>query len=691
MEANGGMVISCLFLVTLILGTPSTGVKNSSDDRHNRLVESITAIVGRGFSRSYPNHLFADTGWDFDERYKVSLRTNDNKELFSNTWISLDLTGEKIIGFPMDGNEGEFVFLLRAENNAGHVKARRIRVDVLAQSIATVHKVTMKLAYGFRDFIQSLTHRILFVSIIAEYLQQNGINTRMSDIWVTSIQTHNYAISWTLATHNTNSCSEVLTKRLPMLLANGGQPHIKLLQKLQPHFAISSLSYTSDVCSRPSQKVQQSDRKNLIIGPVLIIIIMIGLSSPIFIAYLIRRGRRKREFRRAVDVRHVYSNGVATMIIAEPERNSEVSKSHDDVSHRTLYRWSPDMRNRVPVQIPSCPPPRPTLSQSFSQCSSMESTRSNAWHGLPNNQCAESSGIQLANIVNTISQSATTLKSYFISSNEREPEVEGPTLVVNNIEDDSFSIKSEGGKILESAVKKVSSFINNSYFSAPTLIRISRSDIDEDGKSSIETRNSSFELSVMSSDQPTLSQISSGVNSLDTEAQVLTTSFSQEESTSEDLSLHGKDEEHAQQNDSNENMKATAGKAAALQKCSVSRHAARSVSNDKETNSEKDIEKREDSSPLRKNSIRGSLQRLPQVQVQDVDITDNRNGKSDLLHPWYSDQVNVRVQQNAKGTSSQYYISKVAKIDKTTQRKILQNEIIFECCYDEGFGSPSMV
>ena len=687
------MITNGLFHLILMLTVPSLGVKNSPENRQNRLAGSITAVVGRGFSRTYPSHIFADTSWDINERYKVSLRTSDNKELFSNTWISLDLTNEKIIGFPMDGNEGAFTFLLRAENTAGQVKVRKIRVDVLVGNSASVHTVTMKLAYGFREFMQNLSHRILFVSIIADYLRQNGINTRMSDVWITSIETQEFAISWTLSSHNTNSCSEVLTKQLPELLMKRHQPHPNLLQKLHPHFTVSVLSYTSDVCSRPKQRAKQPEQRNLIIGPVLIIIIMIGLSSPIFIAYLIRRGRRKREFRRAADVRHVYSNGVATLIVAEPERHSETSKSREDISHRMQYRWSPDMRNRVPVQIPSRPPPRPALQQTGSQCSSVDSARSTAWHGLPVNQCADGDGNHLTSIVSTLSQSATTLKSYLMPSNDRESEI--GTTVAANKEDDSFSIKSEGNRILETAVKRVSSFINNSYFSAPTLIRVSRSNSDEEGgvtrKSSTETRDSSFEFSVVSSDPLTPSQFSSGVNSFDAEAHFLTTSFSQDESFSEDFSSHGRDEENYQDKDSNDSTIATARKSPLAQKWSISRCNLRSLSNDREAPNESDIEKRDEPVPLRKNSIRGSLRRIPQVQVQDADISEEKNGKLEHLHPWYRDQANVRVQQNVKGTTSQYSISKVAKTDKTAQRKILQNEIIYECCYDDGFDSPTMV
>ena len=686
------MVINVVFLIILLLTGSLLAVRNSSELGENGFAGSITGVVGRGFSQTYPSYIFADTEWGFDERYKVSLRTSDNKELFSNTWISLDPTGEKIIGFPMDGNEGEFTFVLRAENSQGQVKTRKIGVDVLVDSSISVHRVTLKLQYGFREFIRSLNHRILFTSIIADYLQKNGLKTHMSDIWITSIQTQNYEISWTLSTHNKNSCSEVLTKTLPELLISDGKPHPALVQRLRPHFLINFINYASDACSRPRKARKKVEEKNLIIGPLLIIIIMIGLCSPIFMAYLIRRGRRKREFRRAADVRHVYSNGVATPIAVDPERNSATAKSQEDLSYRMQYRWSPDMTNRVPVQIPSFPPPRPRLCQTESQYSSLDSAKSSAWHGLPNNQCAEADSLQLVNIVHSISQSATTLKSYFLSSNDRESETDGTVALA--AEDDSFSIKSESSKIFESAMKKMSSFINTSYFSAPTLIRVSRSDIDDDGvmtrKSSIETRNSSFEFSVVSSDQPSLSQFSSGVNSFDAEAFVLTTSFSQDESFSEDVSQNIRDDEVCKDNESTDNAKAMVSSNPS-HKWSPSRSTQRSVSSDRETCSDKEAEKSE--TPLRKTSIRGSLQRLPQVQVQDTDAAEEKNGnaKSDLLHPWYRDQANVRVQQNKKGTTAQYYISKVAKIDKTAHRKLLQNEIIYECCYDEGFDSPTMV
>lgn len=687
------MIINVVLLIFMYVGY-LLAVRNSSELAYdNEYACSITAIVGRGFSRAYPTHIFADGDWNYDERYKVALRTSDDKKLFSNTWISLDPTGENIIGFPMEGNEGEFTYLLRAKNREGRVKKRKIRITVLADSVVTIHKVSMKLKSGFREFIRDLNYRFLFASVIADYLQRNGIKTYLSDIWITSIQTQGFKISWALSAHNKNSCSEVLTKTLPELLIRNGKPHPNLSQKLHPYFTISFLSYTSDVCAKTGRTDAQIQKRNLIIGPVLIIIIMIGLSSPIFIAYLIRRGRRKREFRRAADVRHVYSNGVAISIAPGPERNSEGSKSQEDLSHRMQYRWSPDMTNRVAVQIPSFPPPRPRLGQIESQYSSMESSKSAAWHGLPTEQCAESNSIQLANIVHSISQSATTLKSYFMSSNDRDSESDGTAVIP--VEGDSFSIKSEGSKIFETAMKKMSSFVNGSYFSAPTLIRISKIDVNSEGmvtrRSSIETGNSSFELSIVSSDQPTPSQVSSGVNSFDTEAIISTASFSQDESFSEDVIMSTRDDENIQEKDFKDSAKSSANQISAPCKTSPSKKVKKALSGDK--GNEEEAEEGEISTPLRKTSIRGSLQRLPTVQGLDTDREQDKNedGKSDLLHPWYRDQANVRIQQNKKGTTAQYYITKVAKTDKTAQRKILQNEIIYECHHDEGFDSPTMV
>ena len=676
------MVTNGISLIILMFTAYVLGAKNSSEK--NRLAGHITATVGCGFSRRYPRYIFGGSHWDVDERYKVSLRTNDNKALFSNTWISLDPTGQKIIGFPLNGNEGQFKFLLRAVNRAGKMKSRKIQVDVLRQKFASVHKVTMKFSHGFREFIQNLNHRIFFASIISKYLRQNGIAARMNDIWITSIETQELTISWALSTYNGNSCSEVLTKQLPELLLKGSKPHPVLLQMLGPHFSISLLSYATDFCARPRQMFKPSQQRNLIIGPVLIIVIMIGLSSPIFVAYLIRRGRRKREFRRAADVRHVYSNGFATLIVAEPEGSSLTYNSHEDMStHRLQYRWSPDMTNRIPIQIPSCPPPKPAkiLADAAAKYTSLEGDKSTAWHGLPNNQCTESDSIQLANIVSTISQSATTLKSYFMAGNEKDSGVNGTVQAATD--DDSFSITSEGGKIFESAVRKLSSVINTSYFSAPTLIRISGSDNDENGsttrRSSVETRNSSFE---QSSDQPTSSLISSDVTSCDTETQMLMTSFSQDDSFSEDLSMYSKEEENGHDKDETKNTKAIVRKAPSSQRWSVSKSTLGSLNKSRETQNEKDIEREKEPCPVMKNHICGSLQRAPQVKIQGNILADNIADKSDFFHPLHREQA---VQLNVEGSASHCCVSKVAKVGKTAQRKILPKDVIYECCYDEGF------
>ena len=684
------MVIN--FVTFIILTTAVDflhGTKNSSVNLYEN-VGSFTAVAGRGFSRTYPRHAFVDSGWSLRERLNVYLRTSDNKELFSNTWISLDPTAQRIIGFPMEGNRGEFTFLLCARNHKREVKIRRIKVDVLVDGSLPVHKIVMKLSRGFRNFILNVEYRILFAATLAEYLQANDIKASMRDIWITSIHTHNYTISWTLSTHNKNSCSEILIEKLPHALIIDGKPRSELQKKLNPHFIVSYISMiTTNDCPTPSRLGAQTEKKNLIIGPLLIIIIMIGLSSPIFIAYLIRRGIRKREFRRAGDVRHVFSNGAATPIYIDQDKNSENSRSPDDASCRQQYRWSPDMTNRVQVHIPRFPPPRPMLSQGGSQYSSIESTRSSAWHGLPTNQCAEGDGLQLVNIVQSISNSANTIKSLLVGSIERESETD--TVPVNGTEDDCFSIKSESSKIFESALKKVSLFINNSYFSAPTLIRVSRSDLDEDSimtrKSSIETRNSSFECSIMSSDHPTPSQLSSGVNSFDTEV-FLTASFSQDESYGDEVTASLADDVivETEKIDGEDRIK----KAQDQHQSPTSQ---KSITSENENTSERETEKTETTVPLRKTSIRGSLQRLPTIQATEGDATEEKvsNAKSDLLHPWYRDQANVRIQQSKKGTTSQYYIAKAIRPEKGNGRKTLQNEIIYETCYDEGTENPTLV
>ena len=233
-----GMVIKLrLFIlhasIQALLISVSEGVKNytvQAIDDHIEFASSFTAVAGRGFSYAYPKHVFQDSEWGPTERYAVSLRTKDNKELFSNSWISLDHTKQKIIGFPMRGNQGEFIFLLCARNSRGQVKRRKIRVDVLVDKFMSMHQVVMKVTRGFRSFVIDLNHRILFASTIADFLREKGISTEMRDIWITEIKSKDYSISWVLSTYNRNSCSEVLTKQLPEVLSSGGKPNSELLR-----------------------------------------------------------------------------------------------------------------------------------------------------------------------------------------------------------------------------------------------------------------------------------------------------------------------------------------------------------------------------------------------------------------------------------------------------------------------------
>eukprot|EP00112_Aurelia_sp_Birch-Aquarium-sp1_P002808 Seg1311.3 transcript_id=Seg1311.3/GoldUCD/mRNA.D3Y31 product="hypothetical protein" protein_id=Seg1311.3/GoldUCD/D3Y31 len=684
----------------------SAGAMNYTDqvtDVPYEFASSFSAVAGRGFSRSYPKHIFQDSDWGHTERYQVSLRTKDNNQLFSNSWISLDHTRQKIIGFPMHGNQGEFIFLLCARNSRGQIKRRKIRVDVLVDKFMSMHQVVMKVTRGFRNFMIDLNHRILFASTIADFLREKGIKTEMRDIWITEIKSNDYSISWVLSTYNRNSCSEVLTKQLPKILSSRGKPNSELLRKLYPHFALNFISTEiSDSCPRLSHIAKQVGNTDLIVGPILIIIIMIGLSSPIFFAYIIRRGIRKREFRRARDVRHVFTNGAATPIHMDHDDINDAVRSQDDLGHRVQYRWSPDITNRVPVQIPRFPLPRARPSPNESRQGSVDSGKSTAWHGLPSEQCIENDGLQFVNVFQSISQSASTLRSYLLPVVEKEIEIQAKERHFK--EEDSFSIKSEGTKILDSALKKVTSFINMSNLSATTLIRISKSDVNDDSnltrKSSLETRNSSFECSLLSGDFPTPSQLSSGVNSFDTENLMSTASFSQDESFNDETAfMPNITEDNAGcmvRWEEEENSKMiTDTRRPDFAQTKIFRKSTMSIKSsfsEKEDDSfDKEADSTAVSTPMRKTSLRGSLKRMPHLQVSDCEQLDDTklNAKSDLLHPWYRDQETVHIQQTGKGTISQYYISKGPKVDKT--RTILQRDIIYESCYDEGAGHPTMV
>ena len=692
-----------------------------NSQQENDIARLITVFSGCGFVRGYSLATFTDSEWPSAEGIHLFLRTRDDKELFSNSWVSLDSKHGKIVGFPMPGNYGEFIFLLCAENREGRIKKRKIKIEIVSDKVKSMHNIVMKFESGFREFVSDPIRRLRFASALAEYLRKRGIPINMQDIWLTSTNAVTRSISWVLATYNSDSCSNTVSKYLPeILIAKSGLPHPEVYNKLKPFATLSSLAVNINiVCPTPTvpRPIPRSNT-NLVVGPILLILIVMGLCSPILFAYFIRRGIRKREFSRACSVRHVYTNGNATQLLLDHDDEINEQRLEEERRRKLQYRWSPDLSNRQPVFLPRGPPPRPRIDEITSNNNnSIDSIRRFAWHGLPMDQCAELEGVQLADIVESISWSASTLKNFFTSGSERGS-VDRPE---GSREDDSFSVQSDGTKLLETALKKVSSYINMSNFSTPTLIRISRLDIDNDSvqtrKSSEDTKNSSFECSVMStSDHLTPSQFSSGVNSFDTEFLVSSTSFSQDDTSNEYNTSWDNEDEVAEDQDvkaklvcipaQTEEMMRDGGKQDNFKSsCNFSAGSANEAetaqTNDRELNTNGDaLEKqniaiqlelkdknKENTLPQRKHSLRKPLTRMPPLQLTDNE-TDNENAAI-YLYPCYTDDSNVHIQQHNRGMTTQYYLTKIVPRCDQNESPLLQNEAILEYSYEEDI--PTLV
>eukprot|EP00794_Sanderia_malayensis_P006798 gene6798-7565_t len=687
------------------------------------LIGSITAVRGRGFTWRYSLGHFLDSKWKSTDDLRVFLKTRDDKELFANSWISVNNQDQNIVGFPLPGNHGDFIYLLCVKNAKGEIKKRRLRIKILKEKNLAMYHVDMRMSRGFRSFLSSPYRRMHFSEVVSEHLQRYGISARMQDIWVISIDSTTQSIKWAISSYTRDTCSITLTKDLPRILTSDGtQPHPGLSKQLLPFFTLSRVAVViSENCAKPTLAVsKEKSNSNLVVGPILLIMIIMGLSSPIGIAYLIRRGIRKREFRRAASARHVFTNGNATTIPFDEDLNSEKSRSDENVCRKTKYRWSPDLSNRQPVRIPNLPPPRrprmyDTESEYNGRSQNSSSRRRSAWHGLPTEQCARPDGIHIVDIVHSISQSASTLVNFFKTSSEKD------SVDNSRQDDDSFSVKSEGNKIFDVALQKVTSLINMNNSWAPSLVRVSHLDIDNDSvdtrRSSMDTRNSSFEYSVVSSDFLTASQqLSSGVNSFDTEQCVSSTSFSLDDSIN-DESVWQSDTRSENADDAKCKIKTSKinndeisvkgrSKTPSFHKAHLqsrmqppeAHHAQSSLRSEFEVNRENNASE-EELEPLTRAGISGMrrpLLRMPTLHFTDADTTEAdlvvaEAAKKGLLHPWYIEDNSPCLIQSGNGSSAQDYSIHNSLDNRNRLGLSRQKGVMLKYCCEESSDVPVMV
>ena len=693
-------------------------VSSHSDTQKTKaVVHTIRAVTGRGFRRAVSTNVFDNGDFKMAEDWQITLKTADDRPLFPNSWISFDSEKGEIVGFPLTGNEGKFRFLLTATGKSHTIK-RGINVIVKPEKYKAMHKVEMKLRRGFRDLVLKSKSRISFAGLLADYLRINGIKAGMTDIWITRADTNTYSLIWVLSSFNRNSCSEIVTAVLPKKLILNGRPHPMLVSKLNPEFQLKNVSVLiSNSCPRPAVKGSSKEATNPLYGPLALVIVMLGLCSPVMAAYVIKRTKRKREWsRNDGDGHHVFHNGAAQAISSDTLNKTDEAIEQEDKKRKFQYRWSPDMNNRPLVVVPSVPPPRQNNQNWLQDECGCKSSR---WHGLPERQCAGSESGQLSNFVGTIALSAQTLKKYIsgdtisdnsnicpdsnsvVSLSSRSKSCKRPSISTHedtmslSSQNNSFfgnrpvlssdqsqdrnetpcSELSEGSRIFDSALSKMSSLVSLNKLSTPKLIRVFLS-LDE-GDSGHKDNGSVVDRRGSASSAPTPSRTSMSSNSLEIDPL-----FSISQSLSGECSPFDADKWSF----SDSFLDSTKDSSFDMDYTSTS--TSNTASFDEGTDSMKQE---------RKYNPRRPLKRMPTLHpvendVQDERVNANIVNKPELLHPWYGNEyhnpVNVHVQEARSSLQTQISYTRARLINRSPS---LQTEVIYEIDDHTGPDEPSKV
>ena len=219
----------------------------------------------------------------------LELRTFRNKRLENNTWVKYH--NKNIIGFPMNGNEGQrLYFLVPIPGYQEEIKTYAIKIHVQKQQMVFLHEIRFAIG-SFIFKLLNLDFRIKFVEHLTKYLRSVKVSLKSKNIWIKSINSNDGTLTWVYATEE-RLCDRVILNVLPQNLILRGSAHPNLQRYFHNFLRIEKVEYDLILPCQYSKTSDTSKKDESYWGPVAISISGVFLVSPLIIAFFIRRHYR---------------------------------------------------------------------------------------------------------------------------------------------------------------------------------------------------------------------------------------------------------------------------------------------------------------------------------------------------------------------------------------------------------------
>lgn len=251
-------------------------------------VNNIQATSGQCFDVEINLDQFTDKIVN-EQPALLELRTFQNRKLQNNTWVKYH--NKKIIGFPMNGNEGKkLFFLVPKPRYQGKIKTYAVKIHVQKQKMVFLHEIRFTIG-SFIFKLLNLDFRVKFVEHLTKYLRSVKVSLKSKNIWIKSINSNEGTLTWVYATEE-RLCDRVIMNVLPHNLILRGYPHPNLQRYFHKFLRIEKVEYDLILPCQYSKTSETNKKDKSYWGPIAISISGVFLVSPLIIAFFIRRHYR---------------------------------------------------------------------------------------------------------------------------------------------------------------------------------------------------------------------------------------------------------------------------------------------------------------------------------------------------------------------------------------------------------------
>ncbi len=320
----------------MIKPTPMPPMKNTSPRVH-RPLKRVDATELKFFSFQIPKHTFIDDQEGNTRKLNLKLRTVDDKELSSNSWVRFIEKTQTMEGLPLTPGRKEY--LLVAQDKMG-LSARlvfELVVNPAPKLSDNPPPITMGMSLDI-DFDEFISDPQLQLDIMNRIASVFG-DSDPSAITFTNIQKGSVILSWTNNTIPTDSCDkELIDSIMSKLVGPDGQPTPELLAAFEP-MKISSVQTietgacastqvpynedTSQMMSTAEAPGKGKSSSSSIVTTVVPIVVVTLLILLIICIIVVIHCRRSGKHQLAQEDQKTFSNKGIPIIFAEEREDAE--------------------------------------------------------------------------------------------------------------------------------------------------------------------------------------------------------------------------------------------------------------------------------------------------------------------------------------------------------------------------------